>query len=157
MNQLAKQILADHLTLCQAQRESVNHMAAAESPDVLLGTAQEGAPLSAALIDLLYEAATEIANLSDAGNPVRARLLRAAKEMLTTPVNPDIIICDSCGGAIQVKDGLVDRCCRIERGDFDLEDRSRDNIKADVWLCSKCYLEDEALCGFFNRIGRRVR
>jgi hypothetical protein len=84
--------------------------------------------------------------------PVGSRIV-----CLQESVHPDIIICDSCGGVIQVKDGLVDRCCRIERGDFDLEDRSRDNIKADVWLCSKCYLEDESLCGFFNRIGRMVR
>ena len=66
-------------------------------------------------------------------------------------------LCDVCGNVIPVRDGILDRCCRIERGDFDLEDRSNDNIKVDLFVCSKCYLEDALLCAFFNSVGRRVR
>lgn len=65
--------------------------------------------------------------------------------------------CDVCGGDIPVNDGILDRCARIERGDFDLENRSNDNVKFDLFICQTCYLEDGDLCRFFNRLGRRVR
>lgn len=65
--------------------------------------------------------------------------------------------CDVCGEDIAINDGQLDRCARIERGDFDLTDRANDNIKFDLFICQKCFLEDEDLCRFFNRLGRRVR
>lgn len=67
------------------------------------------------------------------------------------------VTCDVCGSEIGQTDGMLDRCCRIERGDFDLEDRANDNVKVDMFICQQCYLEDPLLCAFFNSIGRRVR
>ena len=69
----------------------------------------------------------------------------------------DQVTCEVCNVVIPQVDGLLDRCCRIERGDFDLTDRSNDNIKFDVFICQQCFMEDPTLCLFFNRIGMRVR
>lgn len=87
-----------------------------------------------------------------------------AKDLLTTVIAQGMALreqvattCDVCGSVINQTDGILDRCARIERGDFDLRDRTNDNIKADTFICQKCYLEDRDLCAFFNRIGRRVR
>ena len=55
------------------------------------------------------------------------------------------------------KEKIEGRHARIERGDFDNEDRNNDNIKYDCYICSKCYLTDKDLCAFFNKIGDRIR
>jgi len=55
------------------------------------------------------------------------------------------------------KEEIEGRHTRIERGDFDNEDRNNDNIKYDCYICSKCYLTDKDLCAFFNKIGDRIR
>ena len=67
------------------------------------------------------------------------------------------ITCEVCNVVIPQVDGLLDRCCRIERGDFDLGDRGNDNVKVDLFVCQDCYLSDPDLGRFFNRIGKRVR
>ena len=55
------------------------------------------------------------------------------------------------------KNEIVGRHARIERGDFDNEDRNEDNIKYDCYICKNCYLTDKDLCAFFNKIGDRIR
>ena len=49
------------------------------NPNLSTGYAEWSSP--EALIDLLYEAATEIANLDATNNPVRMRLIAMAKEL----------------------------------------------------------------------------
>ena len=70
------------------------------------------------------------------------------------------INCQVCKAEIPNKDGMqLDRCARIERGDFGFNDDGEveDNIKFSIYICSNCYLNDEDLCRFFNKLGLRVR
>ena len=68
------------------------------------------------------------------------------------------VTCRCCHREIKIDDEILERCVRIERGDFYWGDhREDDNIKCDIFICKTCYLEDEDLCRFFNRIGMRVR
>lgn len=68
--------------------------------------------------------------------------------------------CSVCDKFIQIHDGFTERCARIERGHFSFSDdtiRDQENIKFDLYLCQECFLKDEDLCRFFNRLGHRVR
>lgn len=50
---------------------------------------------------------------------------------------------------------------RIQRGYFsvDLEGNIEEDprIKFEMLVCSKCYLEDQDLCRFFNKLNLRLR
>ena len=79
--------------------------------------------------------------------------------------------CECCEAELPVSHGVTEQCCRISRGYFEVEGDVSDDeyfeaegevsddeyIKAELFLCTKCYLEDEDLCRFFNKIGWRVR
>jgi hypothetical protein len=60
--------------------------------------------------------------------------------------------CPVCGAELNPEESM---CCRIQRGYFN--DLDGDYIKADTYICMDCYLKDEDLCRFFNKIGRTVR
>ena len=46
----------------------------------------------------------------------------------------------------------------VEKGGIEEEFREEEvHIKADMYICEECYLNDPDLCAFFNRIGRRIR
>lgn len=78
------------------------------------------------------------------------------------PEPPRVIHCCVCKRAIRRdEDGFLERCARISRGDFrfedDHEDHDASNIKFERFVCEKCFLEDEDLCRFFNKLGMNIR
>lgn len=67
--------------------------------------------------------------------------------------------CEVCKRLLIEEGGQLERCARIERGDFNVddEDRFRDNVKFSIYICGKCFLEDQDMCAFMNKIGHRIR
>lgn len=62
---------------------------------------------------------------------------------------------------------ITERCAEIRRGDFaydvdshgeiESDNAKQTNIKFDRSICAKCFMEDENLCRFFNKLGLLVR
>ena len=67
--------------------------------------------------------------------------------------------CEVCKKEI----GEGERHARIERGNFAATDedndadRNKDHIKFGIHICQSCFLSDEDLCRFFNKLGHRIR
>lgn len=79
-------------------------------------------------------------------------------------INLQTVDCCACGADIPVTAGSTEKCAKISRGNFAIPDRAgripddvTDNIKFDRYVCLKCFLEDEDLCRFFNKLELRVR
>jgi len=71
-----------------------------------------------------------------------------AKEMSET------ITCALCKTKVNF---LEHKVVRIQRGWFNADDENLNNIKYERFLCVPCFLNDEDLCGFFNKIGDNIR
>jgi hypothetical protein len=76
--------------------------------------------------------------------------------------------CAACHAPIFTdKEGFTHKgIARLQRGAIEIvdsdgemtsDDPSREDIKFEYYLCERCWLEDEDLCRFFNKIGLRVR
>lgn len=68
--------------------------------------------------------------------------------------------CQVCNADFEWPENDSIMMARIQRGWFNRDGDNgieESNIKAEFWICTKCYLEHPFLCQFFNSIGLRVR
>jgi len=86
-----------------------------------------------------------------------------ATQLQRWPTGRPEIKCIVCEKPIYFDEsGFLGRCARITRGDFRFDADGEyipedENIKFERFICSKCFLEDQDLCRFFNKLDLRVR